>query len=99
MLTSNKERAVTKMSIKYRLYTQDLNRSDVVHLTAQRFDGATFTSGQGLWQGNEEATLIVEVIRADERDAEIDALARDVKRANKQASVLITKESIDASFV
>lgn len=74
----------------FRLYTQDLNRKELLSLiTGAGFRGATLIPAIGLWQGEEERSLIIELVDVD-RDSAY-KLADAIKHWNGQDSVLVVE--------
>jgi hypothetical protein len=84
MRTSKKSRNTI-----YRVYTADVARADIIRKTAQRFDSFTIHEASGHFKGKEEAVLIIELI--DAQEADVKELARVIRRAHRQKSVLVLK--------
>lgn len=77
----------------YRIYTEDKNRSVVQAIVAEHFKGVTFFTGQGLWEGTIEDSLIIEIL-ADEDEKTIDFVAKRIKHINRQDAVLVTSQEV-----
>jgi len=82
----------------YRLYTEDVARPDsqfltqfsTVQLIARYFPSATLTHADGLWEGQREASLIIEIIGETADRQRVFDLAGDIRIVNRQTAVLIT---------
>lgn len=74
----------------YRLYTEDKNRETVKEIVSKYFDGYTLLSGEGVWKGNEEKSLVIEIYTLD-HNAEhvIQKIADEIEIRNEQESVLV----------
>lgn len=77
-----------------RICTEDKNSEHLRELTSKYFDGFTLLRGMGVWKGNLEPSLIIE-IAADNRvspiiiEAKIEDLVFSIKQANNQETVLV----------
>lgn len=74
--------------VTWRLYTED--RSTVPSIVADYFDGATMFTATGLWKGQTEQSVVVEVIAPITSRARIIAVARRIIELNNQEAVLVT---------
>jgi len=63
------------------------------------FKGATFLQGVGLWEGNEEDSLIIEIVARDSQAVSIGSLAAAIKKINHQEAVLIQSVPITSLLV
>ena len=80
-------------AIVYRLYTEDIaddGNSGLELLVSRYFKGATIYATTGLWLGNRESGLVVEIIATAADLQAIVHLAGDIKVQNHQSSVLVT---------
>ena len=77
----------------FRLYTESF--ANLRERTAHYFDGAMFLSGIGLWQGVTENATIIEIIGTMADEPNVRLLARDIREANHQSSVLVTWQRLD----
>ncbi len=61
-------------------------------------EGATVTSGQGVWQGCTEASATVTIIHPDATswDVRVDALCRHLCSTLRQSCILVTTEPVSA---
>ena len=80
----------------YRIYTEDTPdyRDNVRTILANAgIDGYTLYSGQGVWKGETESCLVIEIIRKDIKS--FAAMVRQIKLVNAQAAVLYTIHKTD----
>ena len=84
--------------IKYRIYTEDINRNDVLCLLNRYFQGYTILSASGVWLGVSEASIVIEYITESENidytDLKIQQVCNEIKILNKQQDILYTREDI-----
>jgi hypothetical protein len=71
----------------YRIYTQDVQRKRVIKLMASKFEGFTLQPTFGYFKGRLEKSIVIEIVKAKER--EIDQVARAIREINGQKSVLV----------
>ena len=83
----------------YRLYTEDIPGAE--QLVHWGFEGFTILQAQGYWKGQSESSLVIEILAegTEHDEAKIFALAERIKACNKQESVLVTAQIIEAKFV
>jgi hypothetical protein len=81
----------------YRIYTEDINRAGIEAILNSRFDAYTLLPAVGVWRGQREQSLVVEVETQD-RGAVEDA-ARAIKEANRQEAVLLLEVPAEAVLV
>lgn len=75
-----------------RIFTENKNYHDVVKLVRQSLPCATFIRAEGLWQGQTEKTLIIEIdcgTRPDEYRKRAEKIAWAVKKLNQQEKILV----------
>jgi hypothetical protein len=72
----------------YRIYTEDKNRMAVRAILKKEFQAFTVVIGHGFWKGKPERTLIVDVV-GDRIETKIRKVAKQIKRQNHQAAVLV----------
>lgn len=80
---------------KYCLYTEyrNIDRTiDMVHKAG--FKGATVVSGIGIWEGGQEDCLVITIIASPYKWSDILGLARDIKKAQRQDTILVTSENL-----
>jgi len=94
------------MSVIYRLYTEDINRDEILELTEKSFPEFSILTGQGSWQGQTENSLVIEIIQGNEVDnileavdASIFLLAANIREMNDQQAVMVTKQPIQSFIV
>jgi hypothetical protein len=83
---------------RFLVYTEDINREEIVRLTEKILGGATIHAGSvGVWNGQAESSLIIECIGNSE--GAVRDLAKQIKVANSQQAVLITKEPVRSELI
>ena len=80
----------TVARVLFSLYTEDKNRETIIMLVCRRFNGATFTYTDGLWKGQVEQSVRIDVLSDFGALAAILQLADDIKVRNGQSAVLVT---------
>ena len=75
------------MSRVYRIYTQELNKDEIIRLTAKQFESFTLESTTGYTKGKPERSMVLELVDARKKD--VAALAKSIRRLNGQKSVLV----------
>ena len=70
-----------------RIYTEDTNRTGVAALVATAVTGATFTYGDGLWAGEMEKSVVIEI--HDAKPHIVRHLARQIRDLNSQSVVRV----------
>ena len=89
----------------YRIYTEDLKSDLVAGIVSQYFDGFTMYHAQGYWKGTFEGSLVIEIITdnqtstAEGSATTIGYICKQIKRLNKQSSILVQKFQNDAWMV
>ena len=71
----------------HRLYTEDIRRKSIIHAVAKVFENFTLQPTTGFYKGQAEASIIIEIIGAEEQ--QIKSLAMRIREINGQKSVLI----------
>lgn len=77
--------------MRWRIYTED--QPSIRDAVAQAVEGATLITGSGLWRGNWENSLVVELVGVT-KDAVL-FLANRIKEVGKQEAVLVTCEPLE----
>ena len=75
------------MSRVYRVYPEELNRDEIIRLTAKRFESFTLEATIGYTKGKPERSMVIEIVDAHKKD--VAALAKSIRRLNGQKSVLV----------
>jgi hypothetical protein len=83
----------------YRIYTEDKNRQAVEELTRKSFPSFTVFSGKGVWNGNSEPCLVIELILYPEDRGSVKSLSRQIAEMNRQDYILMTEVSIESNFL
>ena len=81
----------------YRILTEDVHREAVYDILDSHVDGYTVTPGIGSWRGVRENSLAIDIIGVPA--ITVQNIAREIKRANKQESVLILEIAADHKFI
>jgi hypothetical protein len=81
----------------HRVYTKDVNRKSIIRAIAEVFENFTLQPTTGFYKGNAEASIIIEIIGAKER--QIKSLAARIREINGQKSVLILSASCRAQKI
>jgi hypothetical protein len=81
----------------FKIYTERLNEDKIKELLAISFDGSTIIHTKGQWKGQEEDSIIVEIITANR--LLVEALADKIKRMNRQEAVLVTSCAVDFELI
>jgi hypothetical protein len=81
------------MTAVYRFYTE--RKDNLAELTCRYFDGATLLHATGIWKGDTESSIVIEVIATSSHAdiSRVEQLARDIVDTNAQQCVLITVQS------
>ena len=89
----------TKKHYRYRIYTEHVNFHGIRDILDKYFDGYTTYTGMGVWQGETERNLTIEIITLESRAVDIEAACRKINRANKQACCFVTVDRVLAVFI
>ena len=81
----------------YRIYTEDLNREEILRLTAKKFESFTLQPTTGYSPGRGEKSIVLEIVEARRKDVTV--LAKSIRKLNGQKSVLIMRLSGKAEEV
>jgi len=70
--------------------------AECVAIVATHYEGATVTSGHGIWQGSTEPAAVVTIIHPDGPTWSVrtDALCRHLCSSLRQSCVLVTTEPV-----
>ena len=79
------------MNKVYRIYTENLNREEILRLTAKKFESFTLQATTGYSQGRGEKSIVLEIVEARRKD--VTALAKRIRKLNGRKSVLIMRLS------
>ena len=71
----------------YRIYTEDLNRDEILRLAGKKFPSFTLQPTTGYYGGKIEKSIVLEIVEAKKK--QVMALAMDIRRLNGQKSVLV----------
>jgi hypothetical protein len=71
----------------YRIYTEEINRDEIIRSTAKQFESFTLQPTTGFFKGKPQGSLVLEFVDARKKD--VAALARSIRRLNGQKSVSV----------
>lgn len=74
----------------YRIFTEQINLHKIEKIVSKFFEGFTLIKSEGFWRLQKENSLIIEIVTS-EQDQKITDLAKLIKQANNQESVLIQR--------
>ena len=86
----------------YRLFTENRNYDQLKSLVCHYFDGATLITAEGIWQGNSEHSLIIEIeciYLCHNVPERIERLCYDIKKLNQQDKILVQRIESDSQLV
>jgi len=76
----------------------DFYYKTAVYVLNKYVEGYTIYKGQGIWNGQTEDSLIIDIIK-DKEDNSIKELAKELKEVLKQEAVLVVVNDINANFI
>lgn len=87
----------------YRVFTENKNRNRVIEPTVKKyFDAFTIVNATGYWNGTTEASVVIEIVVIEPSLAvqhNVELMAHELKRLNKQETVLIQVIANSAQFI
>lgn len=83
----------------YRLFTENQNYEQVKKLVSKHFVGATLIKAEGIWQGESEHSLIIEILADDKCEQQIRQLCYAIKKLNQQDKILVQIIECDSKLV
>jgi hypothetical protein len=81
--------------VKFSIYTEDLQRPQIIALVHKEFAAATLYSAQGSWKGQQEQSLVIEVITHESSRGAVHNIAYNIKRLNSQEAVMVVESPIE----
>lgn len=75
------------MDTVYRIYTEDTDRRAVVKAVAGKFESFTLQPTTGYYKGEEEQSIVIEIV--DAREEDVQTVAQSIRAINGQKSVLV----------
>jgi hypothetical protein len=81
----------------YRILTQDKNRALIETIVDSYVDGYTITLTYGVWKGENELSLALDFV--DVAEELVFIVAKEIKEANEQESVLVIHFPSTSTFV
>jgi hypothetical protein len=76
----------------HRLYTEDVNRQAIADILTKYFHAFTIFESKGVWEGQAEKSLCIEVLGASFQT--VSTVATAIKETNKQDAVLYTAHEV-----
>lgn len=92
----------TQQTTRYRFYLGDgphTNPQNVERITSDWYDGATLYWGVGLWEGETEPSVTIEVLDSDHNPTHARLFADYLRRRFEQTCVLYTAEPVNVTSV
>lgn len=85
----------------YRIYTESTPDfdSNTEAILAEHFGSATLSAGTGYWQGQKEATTIIEIVGTPDDAGRVAYIAKRIRDANKQEAVLVTATDAEVHLI
>ncbi len=87
------------MTKVYRIYTEDVNRSGILGIVSNVFDGFTVFQTFGYWKGNRESSLVIEIVGDSSDKSKIRKIAKAIRLVNRQDSVLVQEVSASSNLI
>ena len=75
------------MPTVFRIYTENVNRKEVLQVVAKKFENFTFQPTTGYFRGQPEKSVVIEIVNASKKD--VAQVAKRIRRINGQKSVLV----------
>lgn len=89
------------IKLLYRLFTENRNYDQIKKLVCNYFDGFTIIKAEGVWQGESEHSLIIE-IEVNSPVAfyrRIETLCFAIKKLNNQDKILVQRIECESKLV
>lgn len=90
MTTAQENHAIRNSGRTFRIYTENVPDFDYLPVINRYFVGATLYAGQGVWHGNGEPSLVIEIVGGIEDLQRITNLAGDIRQLAGQSLVLVS---------
>jgi hypothetical protein len=81
----------------YRILTEDKNRPLIIVILGRYLNGYTITQACGVWMGEPEKSLAIDVV--DVSEELVLRIAKEIKEENEQESVLVIHFPSKSTFV
>ena len=92
--------------LKARIYTEARDVENIKALVGVAFDGFTIFDATGVWKGQEEQSVVIEILCLESFDSlqesfrrRVRATAKSIKKVNQQEAVLVTFEEIEGELI
>lgn len=79
----------------YRIYTEDLWPHNVFREVSRAFPGFTIFQGTGSWEGNEEPSIVIEIMAREIDAGSVLDLAERIRKLGAQNAVLVVSFPVD----
>lgn len=79
-----------------RLYTEDVNRDGIQVILSRYVDGYTMIPALGIWKGQKEHSLIIELF---DHSSQADEIALELCELNNQDAVAVQHSQAEVHFV
>lgn len=83
----------------YRLFTENKNYDQIKKLVCDYFDSFTIIKAEGLWQGESEHSLTIEIEGGNYDMSRISNLCYVIKKLNQQDKILVQRIESDSKLV
>lgn len=75
----------------FRICTENINQNTIINIVGKKFASFNLISGVGFWKGQRENSLTIEIIGDDIEIDDVNAIAMEIKKVNKQDAILVQK--------
>lgn len=87
------------MDMRYRLYTEDVNRDAILGIVGKYFQGFNVSEMVGYYKGGREKALVIEILAPLSRGHVIRFISKVIAQRNNQDCVMVTTETVNVEFV
>ncbi|MBW1931439.1 MAG: hypothetical protein JRI56_00130 [Deltaproteobacteria bacterium] len=84
--------------VRYRIYTEDVNRDRIVEIVRKYFDSFTLFSATGYWKSGEEDSLVIEII-VEKGAMDVRSICMEINKTNGQECCMVTREKVGAKLI
>jgi hypothetical protein len=81
----------------FKIYTERKDERYIQRLLSVAFDGFTVIHTKGVWKGQSEDSIIIEILTNNKEL--VRAIASKIKAHNQQDAVLISESKVDAVLI
>ena len=83
----------------YRIYTEDLNMTQIRAIVDRAFTGYTLHRGTGVWNHVAEPSLVIEIITPDDKLPDVKQVCKEINTLNSQECCLLTVHNVMTGLV